>query len=179
MRITELIFFLFIFTTGCTEKSQQPKAKTNVGNNITSNKSEQDTLNRKIYTIDSSDQYGGIIPSIYDPCADSIGKLITSSNFLLASPLDLKKDIKYWKKKWNKNGYFMTELDNEDNFRIRAYIKTGEPETGPFTLAWLQVDPINNQLTIDDLNDEKSTPIKCDTVLLKYIIDHCIDWNKK
>ena len=139
-----------------------------------SGKEPKDTQKPELPT--SQEPMTAIPARSYEVCADSIAKLVSTSNFLIVG----HNEGFDWKDRWEKDGRFTTEFDDSGNMVIHAYLVSNEPETGDLTVGWLIIDSSRKSFELSGLNeDDPATPLKHNTQLLQYVIAHCIDWSKR
>jgi hypothetical protein len=161
-----LIYFYCSICSACGGKDQQSNQKANIQNSTSSKKQRHDSLKKGIdFGLDS----GALV--LNGHCADSVGKLMSQSNFLEIAGWKENK----WKKEWKKVGCFSTELHDSGRVFIRAFF---EHTGGTGTIGWFTIDSTKKQFGYLGPNEEIIL-VPCDTVLLRYIISHCIAWDRK
>src|SRR5690242_6913308 len=117
MRTLQSVFFLYLaISVGCSERSGQEKHA--------SDKNDTTLIQNTL----SGQSANGFIDST-DVCYDSLAQLLTTSNFLVASGFAGSQ----WSKKWQENGRFTIEFDNQGKLLIHVYFKP-EPEIGQKTI---------------------------------------------
>jgi hypothetical protein len=167
--IKYLVFVILpLLTLSCTGRDHKPK-------HVQQTQQTNAATNSDTPVLDQT----GLNVSSFDPCMDSIRKLLNSSSFLdIAKSLEMS----WLTKNWKRHGRFMTEFNTDRQFIIHTYIEPDGPEMMATTIGWLRIDPQSRSFGFIDMSvddNSKTFPIKCDTTLLGHIIDNCIDWTKK